>query len=44
MTVFEVDPAMLDVEVIRSDFPILSRTVNGKSSVYLYNGASAQKP
>lgn len=35
---------MYDVELIRKDFPILSRTVNGKPLVYLDNGASAQKP
>ena len=35
---------MLDVEAIRSDFPILSRQVNGQQLVYLANGASAQKP
>ena len=35
---------MLDVEMIRRDFPILSRQVNGKPLVYLDNGASAQKP
>jgi len=29
---------------IRSDFPILSREVNGKPLVYLDNGASTQKP
>lgn len=33
-----------DVETIRKDFPILSRTVYGKPLVYLDNGASAQKP
>jgi cysteine desulfurase/selenocysteine lyase len=33
-----------DVEAIRADFPILSRTVYGKPLVYLDNGASAQKP
>jgi len=34
-----------DVESVRRDFPILSRTVHdGKSLVYLDNGASAQKP
>jgi cysteine desulfurase / selenocysteine lyase len=33
-----------DVATIRSDFPILSRQVNGKPLVYLDNGASAQKP
>jgi cysteine desulfurase/selenocysteine lyase len=35
---------MYDVAAIRSDFPILSREVNGKPLVYLDNGASAQKP
>src|SRR6056297_1364671 len=35
---------MYDIEKIRSDFPILSREVNGKPLVYLDNGASAQKP
>ncbi len=33
-----------DVEAIRADFPILSRTVYGKKLAYLDNGASAQKP
>jgi cysteine desulfurase/selenocysteine lyase len=35
---------MYDVQTIRSQFPILSRQVNGKPLVYLDNGASAQKP
>lgn len=35
---------MYDINAIRADFPILSRTVNGKPLVYLDNGASAQKP
>lgn len=35
---------MYDVEQIRADFPILSRTVNGQPLTYLDNGASAQKP
>ncbi len=35
---------MYDVETIRADFPILSRTVNGQPLTYLDNGASAQKP
>ncbi|TVQ56275.1 MAG: cysteine desulfurase [Rhodobacteraceae bacterium] len=35
---------MYDVQAIRRDFPILSRTVHGKPLVYLDNGASAQKP
>lgn len=33
-----------DVEAVRRDFPILSRTVYDKPLVYLDNGASAQKP
>ncbi|ODN71254.1 cysteine desulfurase [Methylobrevis pamukkalensis] len=36
--------AAYDVETIRKDFPILSKTVYGKPLVYLDNGASAQKP
>lgn len=35
---------MFDVDKVRADFPILSRTVNGKPLVYLDSGASAQKP
>lgn len=35
---------MYDIAKIRSEFPILSRQVNGKPLVYLDNGASAQKP
>lgn len=35
---------MLDIYKIRKDFPILSRTVNGKPLVYFDNGATAQKP
>jgi cysteine desulfurase/selenocysteine lyase len=34
----------LDFNKIRNDFPILSRKVNGKTLVYLDNGATAQKP
>ena len=33
-----------DIASIRADFPILSREVNGKTLVYLDNGASSQKP
>jgi len=39
-----VEHAAYDVEAVRRDFPILSRTVYGKPLVYLDNGASAQKP
>ncbi|MES2846373.1 MAG: cysteine desulfurase [Pseudomonadota bacterium] len=35
---------MYDIAKVRTDFPILSRQVNGKPLVYLDNGASAQKP
>lgn len=35
---------MIDVNKIREDFPILSRTVYGKPLVYLDNGATTQKP
>jgi cysteine desulfurase/selenocysteine lyase len=35
---------MLDVDVIRQDFPILHQQVNGKPLVYLDSGASSQKP
>lgn len=33
-----------DIQKVRKDFPILSRTVNGRPLVYLDSGASAQKP
>ena len=35
---------MLDIHKIRAEFPILSRTVNGKPLVYFDNGATSQKP
>ena len=34
----------LDVDSLRSEFPILAREVNGRPLVYLDSGASAQKP
>ena len=34
----------LDINKIRSDFPILSRKVNSKPLVYFDNGATTQKP
>ena len=37
-------PIEYDVESIRQDFPILSRTIYGKPLVYLDNGATTQKP
>ncbi|MGJ1433572.1 SufS family cysteine desulfurase [Sphingobacterium spiritivorum] len=33
-----------NISQIRADFPILSRSVNGKPLVYLDNGATTQKP
>jgi cysteine desulfurase / selenocysteine lyase len=39
-----MEGAMLDVEAIRQDFPILQRTVHGKPLVYLDNAATSQKP
>jgi len=35
---------MFDIEKIRNEFPILKQKVNGKSLVYLDNGATTQKP
>ncbi|HVS96329.1 MAG TPA: SufS family cysteine desulfurase, partial [Puia sp.] len=37
-------PPLPDVELIRKDFPILSRTVYGYPLVYLDNAATTQKP
>jgi cysteine desulfurase/selenocysteine lyase len=37
-------PPTYDVQRIRADFPILSRTINGKPLVYLDNAATTQKP
>ncbi|MGD1996971.1 MAG: aminotransferase class V-fold PLP-dependent enzyme, partial [Anaerolineae bacterium] len=35
---------MLDVDRVRSDFPILSRTIHGKPLTFLDSAASSQKP
>ena len=37
-------PAAFDVQRIRADFPLLSRTVHGKPLVYLDNANTSQKP
>jgi cysteine desulfurase/selenocysteine lyase len=37
-------PAVLDVQRIRAEFPILRQTVRGKPLVFLDSAASAQKP
>ena len=34
----------LNIEQVRSDFPILTQTVHGRPLVYLDNAATAQKP
>ncbi|MCL9804223.1 cysteine desulfurase [Flavobacterium amniphilum] len=34
----------MDIQKIRTDFPILNQTVNGKPLIYFDNGATAQKP
>lgn len=34
----------MDIQKIRAQFPILSRTVNNKPLIYLDNGATSQKP
>lgn len=44
ITSSEKSAALLDVESIRKDFPILQRMVNGSPLVYLDNAASSQKP
>ena len=35
---------MLNIQKVRSDFPILNQKVNGKTLVYFDNGATSQKP
>ena len=37
-------PTAYDVEAVRRDFPVLSRTVNGSPLVYLDNASSSHKP
>ncbi len=37
-------PAVFDLQRVRADFPILSRTVNGRPLRYLDNAATTQKP
>jgi len=44
MTALTKTATAYDVEMVRSDFPILARWVHGKPLVYLDNAASAQKP
>ena len=35
---------MVDVNIVKKDFPILSRLVSGKRLVYLDNASTSQKP
>jgi cysteine desulfurase/selenocysteine lyase len=44
MSGLEIAIAGLDVAAIRSDFPLLQRTVNGHPLVYLDSAATSQKP
>ncbi|HWW59878.1 MAG TPA: cysteine desulfurase [Thermoanaerobaculia bacterium] len=44
MTALAPSPTTYDVDAIRGDFPILSRTARGKRLVYLDNAATTQKP
>jgi cysteine desulfurase / selenocysteine lyase len=44
MSGLEIATAPLDVAAIRSDFPLLQRTVNGHPLVYLDSAATSQKP
>ncbi len=39
-----IEKKTFDVEKVRKDFPIFSRTVNGKPLIYFDNGATTQKP
>ncbi|MCF8241710.1 MAG: cysteine desulfurase [Melioribacteraceae bacterium] len=42
--IVEVSKRIFNIDEIRADFPLLHRTVNGKSLVYLDNAATTQKP
>lgn len=44
MTISQDHLSNFDVDKIRADFPILSRSVHGKPLVYLDNAATTQKP
>ena len=40
----QTSAAALDIQRIRADFPLLSRTVHGKPLVYFDNANTSQKP
>ena len=44
MSSTEAGARAFDIEAIRTDFPILSRKINGQELVYLDNAATSQKP
>jgi len=44
MSITEAGTRAFEIDVIRADFPILSRKVNGQDLVYLDNAATSQKP
>ena len=35
---------MFDAHIVRKDFPILNRLIEGKKNIYMDTAASAQKP
>jgi cysteine desulfurase/selenocysteine lyase len=44
LTIFNPAKLKLDVQAIRSEFPVLGREINGKKLVFLDSAASSQKP
>jgi len=44
LTIFNPSKLELDVQAIRSEFPVLGREINGKKLVFLDSAASSQKP
>jgi len=42
--IYKMDKASFNLQVIRNDFPILGRKVNGKPLVYFDNAATSQTP
>ena len=44
MTAEQTTTGLLDVELIRKQFPILHQNINGKPLIYLDNAATSQKP
>ena len=44
MSPLPITPTVFDIQRIRADFPLLSRTVHGKPLVYFDNANTSQKP